>query len=78
MTVVGETGDGTSATARCGRTHRRHLTWGSPCDRDAAWYEPTPPRTHRTRGRPRVKGQQRASPQEVGAHTPHRTPLTLA
>jgi hypothetical protein len=41
-------------------------------------YEPPPPRTHSTMGRPRVKGQKRASPQEVVANTAKRTRLTVA
>jgi hypothetical protein len=41
-------------------------------------YEPPPPRTRHTMGRPRVKGQKLASPQEVVAHTAKRTRLTVA
>jgi hypothetical protein len=41
-------------------------------------YEPPPPRTRRTMGRPRVKGQKLASPQEVVAHTDKRTSLRVA
>jgi hypothetical protein len=76
--VVGDTGYGTSATARFCRTHRRQLTWVSKFYRDAALYEPPPPRPHHTRGRPRVKGQQLEFPQEVVAQTPQRTRLTVA
>jgi DDE superfamily endonuclease len=75
---VGDTGYGTSETARLCRTHRRHLTLVSKFYRDAALDEPPLPRTHRTMGRPRVKGQKLASPQEVVAQTPQRTPLTVA
>jgi hypothetical protein len=50
----------------------------SKFDADAAWYEPPPRRTRRTIGRPRVKGQKRASPQQVVAHTAKRTSLTVA
>lgn len=76
--VVGDSGDGTSATARLCRKHRHPLTWVSKFSRAAALDEPPPPRTHRPLGRPRVQGQQRASPQAVVAQTPHRTPLTVA
>ena len=75
---VGDTGYGTSETARLCRKHRRHLTLVSKFYRDAALYEPPLPRTHRTMGRPRVKGQKLASPQEMVAQTPQRTPLTVA
>jgi hypothetical protein len=44
---VGDTGDGTSETARFCRKHRRHLTLVSKFYRDAALYEPPPPRTPR-------------------------------
>jgi hypothetical protein len=76
--VGGDTGYGPSETARLCRTHGRHLTLVSTCDGDAALYEPPPPRTRRTMGRPRVKGQQLASPQEVVATTVNRTSLTVA
>jgi hypothetical protein len=75
---VGDTGYGTSETARfCGK-HHTHLTWVSTLHGDAAFYEAPPPRTRRTMGRPRVKGQKRASPQAVVAHTAERTSLTVA
>jgi DDE superfamily endonuclease len=76
--VVGDTGYGTSETARFCRKHSRQLTLVSKFYRDAALYEPPPPRTHRTMGRPRVKGQRLASPQEVVAQTTRRTHLTVA
>jgi hypothetical protein len=76
--VVGDTGYGTSETARFCDKHRRHLTLVSKFYRDAALCEPPPPRTHRTMGRPRVKGQKLASPQEVVARTPRRMRLTVA
>ncbi len=75
---VGDTGYGTSETARFCRKHRRHLTLVSKFYRDAALYEPPPPRTPSTIGRPRVKGQKLASPQEVVAQTTQRTRLTVA
>jgi hypothetical protein len=75
---VGDTGDGTSETARFCRTYGRHLTWVSTFYGDAALDEPPPPRTPRPMGRPRVKGQTLASPQEVVAHTAPRTRLTVA
>lgn len=75
--VVGDTGYGTSETARFCCKHSRHLTLVSEFYRDAALYEPPPPRTHRTMGRPRVKGQKLASPQEVVAQTPQRMRLTV-
>jgi hypothetical protein len=75
---VGETGYGTSETARfCGKPPT-HLTLVSTCYGDAALYEPPPPRTRRTPGRPRVKGRKLASPQEVVAHTAARPRLTVA
>jgi hypothetical protein len=75
---VGDTGDGTSETARCCHRYGRHLTWVSTFDGDAALDEPPPPRTPRTMGRPRVKGQTLASPHEVVTHTAPRTRLTVA
>jgi DDE superfamily endonuclease len=75
---IGDTGYGTSETARFCQRHRRHLTVVSKFYGDAALYEPPPPRTRRTVGRPRVKGQKLASPQEVVAHTAKRTSLTVA
>jgi hypothetical protein len=65
---VGDTGYGTSETARFCRQHRRHLTLVSKFYGDAALYEPPPPRTPHTMGRPRVKGQKLPSPQAVVAH----------
>jgi hypothetical protein len=75
---VGDSGYGTSETARFCRQHRRHLTWVSTCYGDAALYEPPPPRTPTTMGRPRVKGQKLASPQEVVAQMTERTHLRVA
>jgi hypothetical protein len=75
---VGDTGYGTIETARFCRRHRRHLTLVSKFYGDAALYVPPPPRTRRTMGRPRVKGQKLASPQEVVAHTAKRPSLTVA
>jgi hypothetical protein len=75
---VGDTGYGTSESARFCHHHRPHLTLVSKFYGDAALYEPPPPRTHRTIGRPRVKGQRLASPQEVVAHTRRRTRLAVA
>ncbi len=76
--VVGDTGYGTSETARFCSKHGCHLTLVSKFYRDAALSEPPPPRTHSTMGRPRVKGRKLASPQEVVAHTAKRTSLTVA
>ena len=74
--VGGETGYGTSETARfCGKPCRP-LPLVSPLSRDAALYEPPPPRTPRTMGRPRVPGRTLASPHEVVAQTPPRMRLT--
>jgi uncharacterized protein YerC len=75
---VGDTGYGTSETARFCRKHGRHLTLVSKFYGDAALYEPPPPRTPSTMGRPRVKGQKLASPQAVVATTVNRTSLTVA
>ena len=75
---VGDMGYGTSATARFCRQHHCHLTLVSKFYGDAALYAPPPPRTRRTMGRPRVKGQKLASPQEVVAHTAKRTCLSVA
>jgi len=75
---VGDMGYGTSETARFCRQHRRHLTIVSKFYGDAALYEPPPPRTCHTIGRPRVKGQKLASPQEVVVNTTKRTCLTVA
>lgn len=76
--VVGDSGDGTSETARLGRHHRRHLTLVSTFYRDAAVDEPPPLRTRRTIGRPRVKGRKLPSPQAVVAHRTRRTHLAGA
>jgi hypothetical protein len=78
VVLGGDPGDGTSATARFGPTHRRHLTLVSKFYRDAALDEPPPPRPRRTIGRPRVKGQRLPSPQEVVAHRTRRTHLAVA
>jgi hypothetical protein len=75
---VGETGDGTSATARFCQPHRRHLTLVSTFSGEAALDEPPPPRACGTRGRPRVKGPNLASPQAVVATTVQRTRLMVA
>jgi hypothetical protein len=75
---IGDTGYGTSETARFCHQHRRHLTVVSKFHGDAALYEPPPPRTRRTIGRPRVKGQKLASPHEVVANTAKRSSLTVA
>jgi hypothetical protein len=75
---VGDTGYGTSATARFCQQHRQHLTVVSKFYGDAALYEPPPPRTRRAIGRPRVKGQKLPSPQEEVAHSPRRTRLAVA
>jgi hypothetical protein len=75
---VGDTGYGTSETARFCREHGRHLTLVSKFYRDAALYEPPPPRPPSTIGRPRVKGEKLASPQEVVARTTQRMRLTVA
>ena len=75
---VGDSGYGTSETARFCQKHRQHLTLVSKFYGDAALYEPPPPRTRHTMGRPRVKGQKLASLQEVVANTAKRTRLTVA
>ena len=75
---VGDMGYGTSETARLCQQHRRHLTIVSKFYGDAALYEPPPLRTCHTMGRPRVKGQNPASPHEVVANTSERTSLTVA
>jgi DDE superfamily endonuclease len=49
---VGDTGYGTSETARFCHTHRRHLTLISKFYGNAALYEPPPPRIRTTRGHP--------------------------
>lgn len=74
---IGDTGYGTRERARFCQHHRRHLTVVSTCYGDAALYEPPPPRTRGAIGRPRVKGQRLASPQEVVARPARRTPLTV-
>jgi hypothetical protein len=53
---AGDTGYGTSETARFCSQHHRHLTLVSKFYSDAALDEPPPPRTRHTMGRPRVKG----------------------
>jgi DDE superfamily endonuclease len=73
----GDMGYGTSETARFCSKHRPHLTVVSKFDGDAALYAPPPPRARRTLGRPRVKGQKLASPQEVVANTATRTSLMV-
>jgi hypothetical protein len=75
---VGDSGYGTSETARFCRQRHRPLTVVSKFDGDAALYEPPPPRTRRTIGRPRVKGRKLPSPQEEVAHGTRRTRLTVA
>jgi hypothetical protein len=75
---VGDTGYGTSETARFCSRYGRQLTLVSKFYGDAALYEPPPPRTPSTMGRPRVKGQKLASPQAVVANTAERTRLTVA
>jgi DDE superfamily endonuclease len=75
---IGDTGYGTSETARFCHQHRRHLTVVRKFYGDAALYEPPPPRTSRTIGRPRVKGLKLASPQAVVANTAKRSSLTGA
>jgi len=74
---LGDSGYGTSETARFGRTYRRHLTMGSKFAGDAARYAPPPLRTPRPMGRPRVKGQTLASPHEVVANPGKRTSLLV-
>jgi hypothetical protein len=76
--VVGDSGYGTSETARFCSKHRRSLTLVSKFYGAAALYAPPPPRTRRTIGRPRVKGQKLASPPEVVARTATRSSLTVA
>lgn len=71
-------GYGSSETTRFCPQHRCHLTIVSKFYGDAALYEPPPPRTWHTVGRPRVKGQKLASPQEVVAKTTKRTRLMVA
>jgi hypothetical protein len=75
---VGDTGYGTSETARFCHKHRRHLTLISKFYGDAALYEPPPPRTRTTRRRPRVKGRKLRPPHKVVAQTTQRTCLTVA
>lgn len=76
--LVGDSGYGTSETARFCRKHRQHLTLVRTLYGDAALYEPPPPHARRTMGRPRVKGQKLAFPQEVVATMANRTRLTVA
>jgi hypothetical protein len=74
---VGDSGYGTSETARLCSQYSRHLTLVRKLYGDAAVYEPPPPRPPGTLGRPRVKGQKLASPQGVVAATAKRPPLTV-
>jgi hypothetical protein len=76
--VVGDSGDGTSETARFCRQPRQPRTVVRTFSGEAAWYEPPPPRMRRTMGRPRVKGQHLASPPEGVATTVNRSRLTVA
>jgi hypothetical protein len=75
---IGDTGYGTSETARFCHTPRRPLTLISKFYGDAALYGPPPPRTPTTRGRPRVKGRKLPAPHEVVAQTTQRPRLTVA
>jgi hypothetical protein len=75
---VGDSGDGTSATAPVCRQHHPHRTLVSTWYGDAALYTPLPTRTRRTMGRSCAQGQQLAGPQAVVAHITHRTRLTVA
>jgi DDE superfamily endonuclease len=75
---VGDSGYGTSETARFCRQRHRHLTVVSKFYSAAALYEPPPLRTRRTIGRPRVKGQKLPAPQEEVAHSTRRTRLAVA
>jgi hypothetical protein len=75
---VGETGYGTSETARFCSKYGRHLTVVSQFYGDAALYEPPPPRTPGTTGRPRVQGRKLAAPPGVVAAAAKRTTLTVA
>ena len=77
--LVGDTGYGTSETARFCRQHRHHLTLVS----QVLWRRRLgcSLRHHArasTMGRPRVKGQKLPSPQEVVAHRTRRTRLAVA
>jgi hypothetical protein len=74
----GDSGYGTSETARFCRQHRRHLTVVRTLYGEAALYEPPPPRTPTTMGRPRLKGQHLASPQAVVAQRTERPHLRVA
>src|SRR5262245_20753761 len=74
---VGDSGYGTSETARFCSQHRQHLTVVSQLYGDAALDGPPPPRTRRTMARPCVKGQQLASPQAGVANTATRTSLRV-
>jgi hypothetical protein len=75
---MGDTGYGTSETARFCSKHRHHLTLVSKFYGDAALYEPPPPRMQGTIGRPRVKGQKLPSPREVVAQRTRRSRLVVA
>jgi DDE superfamily endonuclease len=74
---VGDSGYGTSATARFCQQYHQHLTLVSKFYGDAALYEPPPPRTRHTTGRPRTKVRKLASPQEVVADTARRISLAV-
>jgi hypothetical protein len=74
---VGNSGDGTSETARFCSKNRPHLTLGSQFYGDAALYAPPSPRPRRTMGRLRVKGQKLASPQAVVANPAARPNLMV-
>lgn len=74
----GDSRDGTSATARLCQKPRQPLTLVRTLYGEAAVYELPPPRPRHPIGRPRVKGQPRASPQEVVAHVTPGTRLTVA
>jgi hypothetical protein len=63
---VGDTGYGTSETARFRQQHRSHLTVGSKFYGNAALDEPPLPRMRTTLRRPCIKGQKLASPQRGG------------
>jgi DDE superfamily endonuclease len=77
VVFVGDSGYGTSETARFCRRHGHHLTLVSKLYGEAALSAPPPPRTRRTMGRPRVKGQKLSSPKEVVAATAARTSLMV-
>jgi DDE superfamily endonuclease len=74
---VGDSGDGPSETARLCRTPRQHLPVVRTFSGEAALDGPPPPRPARALGRPRVKGQTRASPPDVVANAATRTSLMV-